>query len=158
GRTAAFRPTALRPPEPAAVAVPQSVEDRVDVEVAVTQPAECLAPPDLRHRRDLADDLVDHLPARVFQVHVVDPAFPFAHLDRRVTTTKQQMARVQAQADGRELEQLLDLPHGLDVRSRLVVKGRLESPLAAASERHLNSGGESLPPFGIEAEAAIERR
>src|SRR5207253_5559732 len=58
--------------EPTLIATAQGVEDRLDVEVALAQPAEGLALPDLGHRQGLADDLVDHRTTRVFQVHVVD--------------------------------------------------------------------------------------
>src|SRR5690242_10152472 len=64
-RPAGLRQRVLLDHDPARVRVADRVEDRVDVQVAVAETAECLALPDLRHRGGLADDLLDHGPPRV---------------------------------------------------------------------------------------------
>src|SRR5207237_9315897 len=89
------------------------------------------------------------------QVHVVDARLPQPHGDHRVATAEQQVARVEAKTDLGELEHLLYLPLGLDVRAGLVMQGGLVAALAAAGERHCDAVGETLPALGVEAEAAI---
>src|SRR5258708_5983161 len=51
----------------------------------------------------------------------------------------------------------IDVPWRFDMRAGLVMEGRLVTALPAAGNGHLDSLGEVLPPFGVEAQRAIVR-
>src|SRR5882762_9182948 len=65
------------------------------------------------------------------------------------------MTGVEAQADCRQLEDLLDLPWSLDMGAGFVVEGRFVAAGAAARHRHLDAFREMLPLLGVETQRPV---
>src|SRR5437588_2524520 len=143
--------------EPTGVAVSHRLQHAVDVEVAFAQTAKGFPAPDLRDGSCIAHDLLDHRAAGVLQVHVVDTAAPIPHRLHRIATSQQEVAGVQTETDGGQLQDLLDLPWRFDVRACFVVERRLVAPCAAARHRHLDAVCEMLPCGGVETERSVGR-
>ena len=88
---------------------------------------------------------------------VVDSRLPLAHRPQWVAAPEQKVPGVEADADRRQLEHLLDLPGRFDAGPRLVVERRLIPALATQRGSHLDALGELLPHFVIEAKGAVLR-
>src|SRR5882762_3981559 len=65
------------------------------------------------------------------------------------------MTGVEAQADCRQLEDLLDLPWSLDMGAGFVVEGRFVAAGATARHSHLDAVREMLPLLGVETERSV---
>src|SRR3981081_1125350 len=130
GRPGGIGQHVLLDDDPPGVALTQSFEDAIHVEVALAQTAESLTPPDLRHRRRLADDVVDDRLPRVLEVNVVDARAPGPECPHRIAPPAQEVTGVEAQSDRSQLEGFIDLPFRLDVGARFGVDGRAVAGLS----------------------------
>src|SRR5207249_1856579 len=93
--------------------------------------------------------------SRVLEVKVVDARPPVAQRAQRITAAEQQVPGVEAKADRRQVENLLDLPGGLDPAAGLMVERRLITPFAAQQDSHLDAFGETFPGGLVETQRPV---
>src|SRR2546426_1559885 len=134
------------------------MHDRVDVEVTVTQRAEGTLAPEIRHHALGGDHTVDHGPANILEMQMVDPVGPLDHRSMRVATAEHQVTGIQAESDIGPVEHLPDLLWRFDVAGAVMVEGWFVTTLPAERDCHVNAAGETGPTAGIEHQRWIVMR
>ena len=145
-------PVLLDDDPPVVADVAERAEEPWEVDVALAELAEDPAPPGLDHVGSVRDDLAQHVHPDVFDVDVVHARAPVVERLDRVRAADQEVARVDEEAEGGQLERALDLPRRLDVGSGVSVERRLEAARGRDVLRAADTLAPALPARFVEAE------
>ena len=130
-------------------------EEAVEVDVTGSELAEHTSAPGFGHVGAVGDHAREDVVPHVFDVHVVDALTPVAKRLARIAATESEVARVEQQADVRQLEHALDLPRRFDERRGVVVERRLEAAVARQVGGPRDTFGQPAPARGVEPDRLI---
>ena len=111
----------------------ETAQDRVDVEVALAQRTKGTFAPEIQHHALSGDHAIDHRPANILQMQVIDPAGPIAHGLLGIATPEHQVTGIEAEPNVGPRDHLADLFRRFDVARAVMVKGRFVT--APATQR-----------------------
>src|SRR5205807_6532381 len=111
--------------------------------------------PEVHHPAFPGDDALDHRPADILEVEVVDSRAPLGDRAQRIAAADHQVTGVEAETDVGATQHFRDLVRSFNVTGAVVVEGRLVPTLPADAGGALHALGEPGPAGGVEHQRGI---